>query len=113
MEIDPSLDLLRVGGAVSHRGVNLPAADHAVRRELRCRVLHGTEIVDPHRDLPHVGAADQPGTPPGRPIPESDHRMLVSPCALLGVPTQAIGQALPRRSRAEAKPLGKLLVEAN
>lgn len=36
-----------------------------------------TEIVDPHRDLPHVGATDQTGSPPGGAITEGNHRVLV------------------------------------
>lgn len=63
------------------------------------RVLDRPKVVEPHRDLPHVGAADQPGAPTGRSVAKGDHRVLVTTSTLLGIAAQAIREAFAGCSR--------------
>jgi hypothetical protein len=93
--------------------LNLGARDATVGGELFGWLLDGAEVVDPHGDLPHVGAADQAGASARRAITERDHRMLIATCALLGVAAKAIGQALAGGTRTEAEPFGEAIVEAD
>ena len=61
-----------------------------------------SDVVDPHRDLPHVGPCDQSGATAGRPVAEGDHRMLVAARALLRVAAETIGEALAGRTGTQA-----------
>jgi hypothetical protein len=111
VKVDPGLDFVRVFGAIGEHGINLRAGDDTVGGELCGWVPDGAEIVDPHRDLPHVGAADQTCATAGRTVTERDHRMFVATCAFLGVAAKAIGQTLASGTRTEPKPFGKAIVE--
>src|SRR5437016_1806396 len=102
MQFDPGLDLVWVRGPIRENGVNLRAGHHSIGCEFRCWVCHRSEVVDPHRDLPHVGPSDQSGAPARRAVTEGDHRMLIASRALLGVAPEAIGQALASRTGTES-----------
>jgi hypothetical protein len=110
MKFDPGLDLVWVRGPVRKDSVDLRSGDNPISSELRGRVFDRSEIVDPHRGLPHVGPCDQPGSAAGRAITEGDHRVLVASRALLRVAAKAIGQALASRSGTEAEPLGEAII---
>ena len=113
VKVDPGLDFVRVRGAIGEHSINLRARDDTVGGKLGGWVLDRAEVVEPHRDLPHVGPADQARAPASRTVAERNHRMLVTACALLGVAPQAIGQALASGARTEPQPFGEAIIEAD
>lgn len=113
MELDPGLDLVRVRGPVRNDSIDLGSGDDSIGGELVGRIFDRFEVVDPHRDLPRVGPSDQPSATAGRTITERDHRVLVATGALLGISSEAIGQALASRTGAQTQAFGEAVVEAD
>jgi hypothetical protein len=71
------------------------------------------QILDPHDDLPHVGAAKQPRPSASRAVTEGDERMFVAAGALLGITTESIRECLTRSTRPQTKPLRKRIVKTH
>jgi hypothetical protein len=90
MELDVSRNLIGICGAVAQSRIHQRACERRILDERRQRIRLLGEIIDPHRDLPHVGATEQPGAPTGRPIAKHDQRMLLATGAFLGIATQTI-----------------------
>ncbi|MHB8695482.1 MAG: amidase family protein [Solirubrobacteraceae bacterium] len=111
--IDPGLDLVRIGGAVAERRVDLRAGHDPVASERLRWVFDASEVIDPHRDLRHVRSVDQPSAAARRPVTEGDHRMLLAAGAFLGVAAQAIGERLPCSGGGQLQLLGQTIVEAH
>jgi hypothetical protein len=113
MKFDPGLDLVWVRSPIGEDGIDLGAGHHPIRGEFSGWISDRSEVVDPHRDLPHVRPSDQTGATAGRTITEGGHRMLVAACSLLGVAAQAIRQALASRAGAEAETFSEAIIEAD
>ncbi len=90
VKLDASRNLVGVRGAVAQRSIHQRACERRILDERRQRIGLLGKIIDPHRDLPHVGTTEQTGAPAGRPIAKHDQRMLLTTSALLGIATQAI-----------------------
>jgi hypothetical protein len=113
MQLDTGVDLVGVGGAVAPDRVDLGEGDDPVLGERGGRIGLVGHLIEPHRDLPDIGATDQPGAPARRAVAKRDQRVLVPPGTLLGVAAQAIGQALPGRAGAQAQALRQAVVQAH
>ena len=83
----------------SQRRVHLGSSQPRLIDERRDGVGLRRQVLDPHRDLPHVRSAQESGTPTGRTVAKHDQRMLLPTGAFLGVATQPIRQRLPRDTR--------------
>ena len=90
VKLDASRNLIGVRGAVAQRRIHQRACERRILDERRQRIGLLGEIIDPHRDLPHIGTTKQPGAPTGRPIAKHDQRMLLTTSAFLGIATQTI-----------------------
>lgn len=94
VQLDTCSDLIRVGGAIAKRGVHLRTSEDRVLDERRNGIGLRRQILQPHDDLPHVGAAEQPCAAAGRAVTEGDERMFVAAGSLLGIATQPIREGL-------------------
>ena len=80
-------------------------AEDRVLYEGRDGIRLRRQILDPHDDLPHVGATKQPRPSAGRAVTERDERMFVAAGALLCITTESIREGLARSTRPQTKPL--------
>jgi hypothetical protein len=113
VQLDACSDLIRVSRSITKRGVHLRAGEDGVLYERRDGIRLRRQILDPHDDLPHVGAPKQPRPSAGRAVTESDERMFVAAGALLGIATESIREGLTRSTRPQTKPLRKRIVKTH
>lgn len=90
VKFNASRNLVGVCDAVVQRRIHQRACERRILDKRRQRIGFLGEIIDPHRDLPHVGTTEQTGAPTGRPVAEHDQRMLLTTSAFLGIATQTI-----------------------
>ncbi len=100
VKLDASSDLVGICSAVAQRRIGLGARKRRLFDERPHRIWLFGEIVEPHRDLPHIGTAKQAGAPTGWPIAKHDQRMLLTTSPFLGIAAQAIRERLPGGPRA-------------
>lgn len=112
VQLDTCRDLIRVSGAVAKRGVHLRTSEDRVLDKRRDGIGLRRQILHPHDDLPHVGAAKQPRTPAGRAVAEGDERMFVAAGSLLGIATKPIREGLTGGARPQTKTLRESIVQA-
>ncbi len=99
MELDTDVDLVWIGGSVPKRCIDLRPRHDRILDERSYRIGFCRQVLDPHRDLPHIGASDQRGAPTGGAVTEGNQGMFIAPDSLIGVPPQAIRQGLARSAR--------------
>jgi hypothetical protein len=88
-------------------------AEDRVLYEGRDGIRLRRQILDPHDDLPYVGAAKQPSPSARWAVAEGNERMLVAAGALLGITTESIREGLTRSTRPQTKPLRERIVETH
>jgi hypothetical protein len=113
MQLDAGSDLVRIGRPVAHRGLDLGLREGRVLEEGGHWVWLRRQIIQPHRDLPDVRTADQPGATTGRTITERGVRMLLATRPLLGIATQAIRKGLPGSPRSQTQTPCEGIVKTN
>lgn len=113
MQLDARGNLVRVRRSVAKRSIDLKPGEDGFSNERGGGVAFGRQILDPHRDLPDVRSADQPGTAASRSIAERDQRVLVAAGAFLGVATEAIRKGFAGSPRPHAEALSKGVIQAN
>lgn len=113
MEIDPSLNLVRIRASVIQCCVNLGEGNCSVFRKFRGWIVDRSEVVNPHGDLPDIGPPDNARTAPGRALTEGDQRVLITARAFVGVATQPIRQTFAGRAGAQSQPFSQAIIKAD
>lgn len=99
VKLDAGHNLIGVCGVVAQRRVHLGACKRRTLDEGRERIGLLGEILDPHRDLPDIGTAEQSRSASGWAVAEHDQRMLLTNSAFLGIATQTIRKRLTGGAR--------------
>ncbi len=113
MKLDASRDLAGIRSAVAQGRIDLGARERGVLDERRRGIGLLGEIIHPHRDLPYIGTAEQPGPPTGWPVAKHDQWMFLTTSTFFGVATQTIRERLTGSARPETKILGQGIIEAH